>query len=126
MDVSNLTSLSDSDYQTISNNKINIDKKNLVDRINALNNKRCNIKIFKIIHSNKINYSSNDNGVFFNISNLDNNQLLNIHNILCYYEKKKILDNSSNEDYNLSTDYNTSIYENISIKNNMSDMNSQT
>jgi hypothetical protein len=87
---------SDSDTQSFSqtNNKI-IDKKNIVDRINNLNSRRCNLKIFKIIYNNKINYSKNDNGIFFNINNLNNNQLSEINNILSYYEKKKNNDNTS-------------------------------
>lgn len=95
---------SDSDSQSILlsqsiNNKI-LDKKNIVERINNLNSRRCNLKIFKIIYNDKINYSKNDNGIFFNINNLNNDQLNEINDILCYYERKK------NQDDNiLSTEY---------------------
>jgi len=133
MNISNLSNLTDTESERINykqtldyelkndelilkeniiiNNKIHLDKQKIIDRINTLNNKRCNIKIFKIIYLNKINYSSNDNGVFFNINNLDDTQLLNIHNILSYYEKKKILENS-NDEYTLSTDYTISNFDN--------------
>ena len=98
---SEVNTFTDSDTQSISliNNKQNIkiiDKKNIVDRINILNSRRCNLKIFKIIYSNKVNFSKNDNGIFFNINNIDDDQLLTINNILCYYEKKKN-DNNYND-----------------------------
>jgi len=101
--LSDNNNFTDSDSQSIlqsqSNNKL-IDKKIIVDRINNLNSRRCNLKIFKIIYNDKINYSNNDNGVFFNINTLNNEQLNEINNILCYYEKKK------NQDDNiLSTEF---------------------
>jgi len=101
---------SDSDTQSLSqpfnniiNNKI-YDKKNIVDRINKLNSRRCNLKIFKIIYSDKVNFSKNDNGIFFNINNLNDSQLKIIDTIINYYEKKKLNDDNIN-----SYDYNSSI-----------------
>lgn len=86
----------DNQYKTYSY----IDKKNLITRLNKIKNKKCYMRIFKLIHQNDTNYSQNENGVFFNITNMSNDLLIKIDNILNYYEKKKEdndIDNSSSD-----------------------------
>ena len=65
------------------------EKKLILHRINELNNKKCNMKIFDIIHKNDIKYSQNNNGVFFNLNQLNDECLINIDNLLTIYEQKK-------------------------------------
>lgn len=64
------------------------DKKSLSNRINNIKNKKCYIKIFSLLHNSNINYTKNDNGIFFNISILSNDILSIIDNIISYYENK--------------------------------------
>lgn len=65
------------------------EKKNLIKRISDVKNKKCYIKIFKIIHNNNNTYTKNDNGIFFNITNLSDDILKKIDDIIRYYETKK-------------------------------------
>lgn len=65
------------------------DKKQLVKRLSDIKNKKCYIKIFKVIHGNNYKYTQNDNGIFFNLTNLPDNVLCSIENIINYYENKK-------------------------------------
>ena len=64
------------------------DKKQLLNRINNIKNKKCYIKIFSIIHNHKLKYTKNDNGIFFNLTILPNDILNIIENIVNYYENK--------------------------------------
>ena len=66
-----------------------IDKKQLIKRINDIKTKKCYIKIFKLIHNDNLKYTKNDNGIFFNITNLSDEILTNIDIILNFYESKK-------------------------------------
>jgi hypothetical protein len=65
------------------------DKKQLVKRLGDIKNKKCYIKIFRVIHGNNYKYTQNDNGIFFNLTNLPDNVLCSIENIINYYENKK-------------------------------------
>lgn len=65
------------------------DKKLLVKRIGDIKNKKCYIKIFKIIHGDNFKYTKNDNGIFFNLTNLPDNNLTKIETVLVYYENRK-------------------------------------
>lgn len=65
------------------------DKKLIVKRISDIKNKKCYIKIFKVINNDNLNYSRNDNGIFFNLTNLKDDTLNKIESILLYYENKK-------------------------------------
>ena len=47
-----------------SNNEL----KKLSEKIKNLNNEECYLEIYKIINDNSINFSKNNNGVFFDIS----------------------------------------------------------
>lgn len=50
------------------------DKKKIVFRIQNLKSKKFYIKLFKIILNENIDYSTNCNGIFFNINKLTNYQ----------------------------------------------------
>jgi hypothetical protein len=82
------------------------DKKQLVKRISDIKNKKCYLKIFKLIHGD-IKYTKNDNGVFFNLTNLSDTILTNIDSVIQYYENKKqyndsILKNLNNTSSNVN------------------------
>ncbi len=64
-------------------------KKLLVKRINEIKSKRCYVKIFKIIYNDNHKYSQNDNGVFFNLTNLPDTTLSKIEQVIQYYDNKK-------------------------------------
>ena len=66
------------------------DKKQLVKRMGDIKNKKCFIKIFKVIHGTT-KYTINDNGVLFNLTILPDNILTNIEIIIQYYENKKMM-----------------------------------
>jgi len=68
------------------------DKKQLVKRMNDVKNKKCYIKIFKLIHTST-KYTVNDNGVLFNLTILPDNILTQIETIIEYYENKKSVNN---------------------------------
>ena len=71
------------------------DKKQLVKRMNDIKNKKCYIKIFKVIHrSGSTKYTVNDNGVLFNLTILPDDILTNIELIIQYYENKKNINES--------------------------------
>lgn len=78
------------------------DKKQLIKRINEIKNKKCYLKIFKLIHNDNLKYTKNDNGIFFNITNLSNDILTNIDIILSFYESKPISNNIIS--YNIFTE----------------------
>jgi len=62
------------------------DKKDILKRITNIKNKKCYIKIFKLIHNDKLSYTKNENGIFFNLNNLSNEKLHQINKIVQYYE----------------------------------------
>lgn len=68
----------------------NINKKNIIDRLNNLNSinniYECYKKIFKLICKKKINYIIKNNGVIFNILDIDDNTITILDNILTKYE----------------------------------------
>lgn len=64
-------------------------KKNLNKRLHDIKNKNCYIKIFNYIIQNNLTYSKNENGIFFNLSELDDKYIYIIDKILFYYENKK-------------------------------------
>lgn len=69
------------------------DKKQLVKRMNDIKNKKCYIKIFKVIHGST-KYTVNDNGVLFNLTVLPDNVLTQIEAIIQHYEDKKYINES--------------------------------
>ena len=58
------------------------EKKKLVLKIKSLNNKQSYIKLFKMLIENNIEYSSNNNGVFFNVNLLTNDLFYKISNFV--------------------------------------------
>ena len=58
------------------------EKKKLVLKIKSLNNKQNYIELFKMIIENNIEYSSNSNGVFFNVSKLTDELFNKISNFI--------------------------------------------
>jgi hypothetical protein len=86
-DSENITSDNISLKITTINNYNHNDKKILVKRIGDIKNKKCYIKIFKLIHGDNLSYTKNDNGIFFNLNNLSNELLTNIEYIIQYYEQ---------------------------------------
>ena len=82
------------------------DKKLLVKRIGDIKNKKCYIKIFKIIHGDNFKYTKNDNGVFFNLTNLPDPILTKIETVLVYYENRK----NQNEQIMMKTNNVNSIF----------------
>jgi hypothetical protein len=76
------------------------DKKLLLNKINEYKNKRRDTKIFNLICKNNINYSNNDNGIFFDLNQLNDDILIKIENIILYYELKQ----KKNNDYSDSSE----------------------
>ena len=85
-------------------------KKYILTKINELNNDQY-LEIFKIIHKNNIEYTTNSNGVFIDLSNLKKRTLNKIYNYVSYCIKnkkvlKKRLDMIKEEVKNLNNDLN--------------------
>jgi hypothetical protein len=60
-----------------------MDIKIICDNINDLQfNDKKNVELFKFIVNSKINYSKSNNKIFFDLNQLNENQLQNINNIL--------------------------------------------
>jgi hypothetical protein len=60
-----------------------MDKYNILNNINNQSfNSKISIEIFKYIHMNNINYSKNNNNIYFDINILNLQQLNDINNIL--------------------------------------------
>ena len=65
------------------------DKVFLVSRISAIKDKRCYIDLFKLLIKEKIKYSKNSNGIFFDVGLLNDDVLNNIDVIVKFYEIKR-------------------------------------
>ena len=72
------------DIQTYDYNK----KKKIVYRIQNLKKRKIYIKLFKLILNENINYNSNSNGIFFNVSKIPIDSLIKIDEFLNEYEQK--------------------------------------
>ena len=70
------------DIQTYDYNK----KKKIVYRIQNLKKRKIYIKLFKLILNENINYSTNSNGIFINVSKIPINSLCKIDEFLNEYE----------------------------------------
>jgi len=89
--ISSETNTSDINIQTDNiKNYSHDDKKNLLNRINNIKNKKCYLKIFRTIYNKDLKYTKNDNGIFFNLTTLPDNILYIIESIIIHYENKKI------------------------------------
>ena len=69
-------------------------KKKIVYRIQNLKKRKFYIKLFKLILKENIDYTTNNNGVFINISKIQFESLKKIENFLNNYEKKYLLDST--------------------------------
>ena len=70
------------DIQTYDYNK----KKKIVYRIQNLKKRKIYIKLFKLILNENINYNSNNNGIFINVSKIPIDSLKKIDSFLNQYE----------------------------------------
>ena len=64
------------------------DKKAIMTRINNLKSKKHFVEIYKIIKDNNVTYSQNTNGVFINLTNIDDTILDKIVKYLNYIETR--------------------------------------
>ena len=63
-----------------------IDKNILIQRLRNIKNKKCYIKIFKLILDNNIEFSKNSNGIFFNTIDISDDIMCEIDGVVSYYE----------------------------------------
>jgi hypothetical protein len=64
------------------------DKKAIMTRIQNLKNKKHYIHIYKIIKDNNVSYSQNINGIFINLTNIEDSILDKIIEYLNYVESR--------------------------------------
>jgi hypothetical protein len=64
------------------------DKKVIMTRIQNLKSKKHYIHIYKIIKDNNVNYSQNINGIFINLTNIEDPILDKIVEYLTYVESR--------------------------------------
>jgi hypothetical protein len=64
------------------------DKKAIMTRINNLKSKKHYMEIYKIIKENNVSYSQNINGVFINLTNIEDDVLDKIVKYLNYIESR--------------------------------------
>jgi hypothetical protein len=57
-------------------------KKNIVKMIEGIHIKKILIQIFKIILEEKINYTRNQNGIFFDLNQISDEKLIKLENFL--------------------------------------------
>ena len=62
------------------------DKTFLIRRINDIKNKKCYQDIFRLLINQNINYTRNNNGIFFNLTLLNDEILNKIDFILSFHE----------------------------------------
>ena len=60
-------------------------------------NKNHQIEIFKIIHKNKIDFNENNNGIFINLTNLEDGVLYDIKEYILFVSKQNIFLNEQEE-----------------------------
>ena len=61
-------------------------KKDLVRRIGLIKKKKAHIEIFRVIVDNNIDYTQNGNGIFFNLSAIDDGIIAQIAQIVKKYQ----------------------------------------
>ena len=80
-------------------------RKKLIKDISKLS-KIEQIEIFKIFKKDNIKYTENSNGIFINISKINDNTLSKIKNFITFYKKNnKELNNHSNKIKELENNY---------------------
>jgi hypothetical protein len=65
-----------------------VEKKAIMTRIQNLKSKKHYVHIYKIIKDNNVNYSQNINGVFINLTNIEDPILDKISEYLTYVESR--------------------------------------
>jgi hypothetical protein len=73
------------------------DKRYLTKRISDVNDKECYKELFRLVVDENIKYTRNINGIFFNITSLNDEMLNKIDHVLSYHERK----NSKNKYINI-------------------------
>ena len=61
----------------------------MVKRLAAVNQRKFDIEIFKLIVEHKVAYTINNNGVFFNLSSLSDELAQQIDEIIKMFEQRK-------------------------------------
>jgi hypothetical protein len=65
-----------------------VDKKSIMTRIQNLKNKKHYVHIYKIIKDNNVTHSQNINGIFINLTNIEDSILDKIVEYLNYVESR--------------------------------------
>ena len=65
------------------------DKEVLLRRITAIKNKQCYLDILGLIHSHGLDYTVNNNGVFFNLAVIPDATIQIIIDIVAHFESRK-------------------------------------
>ena len=94
------------------------DKKLLVNRIDMIKNKKCNIEIYKIINDNNVKYTQNNNGIFFNLGGLEDDALYKIENVINIFENKKTLMSDNSENIPIYSKIDCDYSDSSDVKNN--------
>ena len=63
-------------------------KRLMIRRLGAIKRKNCYIDVFIFVLDHKIDYTVNNNGVFFNLSTLSNENIRDIDTIMKKYESR--------------------------------------
>ncbi len=93
------------------------DKKIIASRIEQIKNKKIYVKLFSIIYSDNNDYTTNTNGVFLNINNLQDKTLIKIEKLLDTYDNIKKNKSATNKwNLLLQNQYNTQNTVNIDDK----------
>ncbi len=64
------------------------DKEKLLKRINEIKSKKCYTKIFEFIYGENLKFTKNNNGILFNILDLEDDIIKKIENIIICYENE--------------------------------------
>ena len=64
------------------------DRRFLIKRISDVSDKECYQELFKLVLNENIEYTKNKNGIFFNITSLNDEMLNKIDHILSCHERK--------------------------------------
>ena len=68
--------------------------------------KESQLEIFKILRDNKVEFSENKNGVFFNLSLVDKNIIEQVQTHMKYINKQeKIINDMENKKHNVEEEY---------------------
>ena len=70
-------------------------KRFMIRRLGAIKRKRCYIDVFIFVLDHKIDYTINNNGVFFNLSTLSNENIRDIDTIIKKYETEHSITNDT-------------------------------